>query len=447
MPAKMVSMMRLAAGCTACLALLAVTALASDEAAQQLRDPDPKVREKAVKQLGQEDNPANVSVLATAVQDSNEKVRLAVVKSLIHLGTPASLAPLSKAVQDGFPEIRLLAVDGLVNFYLPGYVDTGFGGFFRSLGNKVGGLFSDVDTAVIDADVKTDPDVIRTLAVTVNGSPGMETRVRAARALGILRAQAAVPELLKASFSNQVDLIVETLGAFQKIKDISVGPRIIFLLNYPQKSVQKAAADTLGILRTEAAIPDLQKLFQNTDDKNVRAAALDALAFIPAKEAAPLFVSDLEDKDKRLRISSALGLGRLQDPSNFGALEKAEEEEKDTGVRLALDFALVNAQLKGGKIEKMDSLTELVSNLTSRVHRGEARPYLIELARDPKVREALTTSLYSSEPDIRKNLCIVFGVSGDSASIGSLEVLLRDRDAEVANEASRAIRIIQSRSK
>ena len=436
----MLSIMRVTLACTACLVLLAVTALGSVEAEKQLQDPDPKVREKAVKQLGQEDDPANVSILATAVKDKDGKVRLAVVKSLIHLGTPASLPPLSRAVEDGFPEIRLLAIDGLLNFYLPGYVDTGFGGFFRSLGNKVGGLFSDVDTVVIPADVKPDPDVIRTLSVTLNGAPGMETRVRAARALGILRAQAAVPDLLKATFSNQVDLIVETLGAFQKIKDTSVGPRIIFLLNYPQKSVQKSAAEALGILRTEAAIPELQKLFENSDDKNIRAAALDALAFMPVKATAPVFVTFLEDQDRRLRASSALGLGRLQDPGNLSALETAEEAEKDTGVRLALDFAMVN----GGKT---DSLKEMVSNLSSRVHRGEARPYLIELARDPKIREALRPYLYSSDADIRKNLCIVFGASGDSASISALEPLLRDRDAEVANEANRAIRIIQSRGK
>lgn len=421
----------------ACL-LLAATAFASADAEKQLRDSDPKVREKAAKQLGQEDNPANVSILATAVQDQDEKVRMAVVKSLIYLGTPASLAPLSKAVEDGFPEIRFLAIDGLVNFYLPGYLDTGFGGFFRSLGSKVEGLFSDVDTAVIYADVKTDPDVIRTLAVAVNGAPDMATRARAARALGILRAQAAVPELLKATFSNNVDVIKAALGAFGKIKDTSVGPRISFLLNYPQKSVQVLAAGTLGVLRTESAIPDLQRLFQDSNDKDVRVAALDALSFMPTKQTAPLFAQHLDDKEKNFRISSALGLGRLQDPGYRDALMHAEEGEKDAGVRLALDFALV-------KQGQLDSLKELVSNLTSRVHRGEARPYLTELAREQPVREALRPYLNSSDADIRKNLCIVYGASGDSASISSLEVLLRDRDAEVANEAGRAIRIIRSR--
>ena len=422
------------------LLLLTASAFASADGERQLKDPDPKIRVMGAKLLGQEEDPNNVPILATAVQDKDEKVRMAVVKSLVHLGTRASLAPLSKAVQDGIPEIRYLAIDGLINFYLPGYIDTGFGGFFRSIGNKVEGMFSDTDTAVVAADVKADPDVIKTLSNALNGAPDTETRVRAARALGILRAQTAVPDLLQAAFSNNVDVILATLGAFNKIKDPSVGPRITFLLNYPQKSVQEAAATTVGLLRTESAIPDLQKMFQNASDKekDVRAAALDALAFMPTKDTAALFTQYLADKDKRLRTSSALGLGRLQDASYLPTLQKAAGAEKDTSVRLALDFAFV----KNGKL---DGLSELVSNLSSRVHRGEAVPYLTELAREPKIRESLRPYLGSRDADVRKNLCDVYAASGDAASISYLEDLTRDRDPEVANEANRAIRIIRAR--
>lgn len=419
--------------------LLAVPLLwASVEAEQQLRDPDPKVRERAAKALGEEGNPAYVPALAAAVEDKEAKVRMAVVKSLIHLGSPASLPPLSVAVRDGLPEIRYLAIDGLVNFYLPGYLDTGFGGFFRSVSNKVEGLFSDVDTVVADPDVKLEEGVIRALSQAMTGAPDMNTRVRAARALGILRAQSAIPDLLNAAFSNRLELIEEVLRAFQKIKDPSVGPRITFLLQYPQPDIQQAAATTLGLLRTESAIPELRRLFENSRDKNVRATVLEALAFMPQEATAPLFLQYVGDKEKRMRAAAALGLGRRKDSAHFSVLEQAYEKEKDTGVRLALDFALVAHG-------KLDALEELVSNLRSRMRRGEARPYLIELAREPSVREALYPRLYSPDSDLRKNLCMVFAASGDSASISRLDPLLRDQDSEVVLEASRAIRILRSR--
>ncbi|MBI2819670.1 MAG: HEAT repeat domain-containing protein [Acidobacteria bacterium] len=418
--------------------LLTATAIAQVEAENQLRDPDPKVRERAVRELGELNNPAYVPILGQVVRDPDEKVRMTVVKSLIRMGTEASLPPLCLAVRDGLPEIRYLAIDGIVNFYLPGYVDTGFGGLFRSVGQRFQSLFSDVDTAIADADTKLSPEVLDTLRKTVTGAPDMDTRVRAARALGILRAREAVPELIEAAFSNQVDLIAEVLRAFQKIQDTAVGPRIIFLLKYPQKSIQQRAATTLGLLRTHEAIPELRTVLENSGDKDVRIAALDALAFMPVPETAPLFQTYLEDREKRMRASAALALGRLQGANYSGLLMQARERERDAGVRLALAFSLV----AHGKMEYLD---ELVSNLSSRVRVGEARPYLIELARQGPVRSALYPKLYSSDSDLRKNLCMVLAASGDSASISYLEVLLRDSNSEVVQEASRAIRILRSR--
>jgi len=418
--------------------LLAAAAWPQVEAENQLRDPDPKVRERAVRELGESNNPAYVPVLAQLVRDPDEKVRTTAVKSLIRMGTEAGLAPLSVAIRDGLPEIRYLAIDGIVNFYLPGYIDPGFGGFFRSAGQRFQSLFSDVDTAIVDADAKLSPEVVETLRRTVTGAPDMRTRVRAARALGILRARQAVPSLLEAAFSNQVDLIAEVLRAFQKIQDISVGPRIIFLLKYPQASIQQRAAITLGLLRTHEAIPDLRILLETSQDKNVRIAALDALAFMPVPETAPVFEAFLNDREKQMRTSAALALGRIEGANYSGILAEARQKERDAGVRLALAFAMI----AHGRMELLD---ELVSNLSSRVHVGEARPYLIELARQDPVRHGLYPKLYSPDADIRKNLCTVLAASGDNTSVSYLEVLLKDSDAGVVQEASRAIRILRSR--
>lgn len=405
---------------------------------RQLRDPNPRERERAAKAFGEQGNPAYVPVLATLVQDADERVRTTVVRSLVRLGSPASLPPLALAIRDGIPEIRYLAVDGIINFYLPGYVETGFGGFFRSVTSRVENLFTDVDTVVADPDIRVDETVVRTLRQTVTGAPDMNTRVRAARALGILRVREALPDLVEAAFSNNVDLVMEALRAFQKIRDTSVGPRITFLLMYPQLEVQRAAAMTLGLLRTEGAIGDLRVALEASDDPEVRSAMLDALAFMPQEATAPIFLQHLSDRERRMRGPAALGLGRLKNPQYLSQLEQAWQQERDDGVKLALAFALV---FHG----RLEVLNELVERLPSRTRGGEARPYLIELARERPVRDALYAHLYSRDAEIRKGLCMVFGASGDSASIAQLENLLRDRDSEVALEASRAIRILRSR--
>ncbi|OFV99767.1 MAG: hypothetical protein A3F68_03035 [Acidobacteria bacterium RIFCSPLOWO2_12_FULL_54_10] len=405
---------------------------------KEINDPDPVVRERAAREFGEQGNPAYVSVVGAAVQDQNEKVRMAVVKSLIRLGSPASVSPLCTAVRDGIPEIRYLAIDGLINYYIPGFVDTGFSGFFRSVGRKVEGLFSDVDTLVVNADVRLDDEVVSTLRSSMIGAPEMETRRRAARALGILRAHTTIEDLVQATFSNDIGLIEESLRALQKINDRSAGPRVIFLLNYPQSSVQRLAAYTVGVLQAEEAIPDLQRLLSNSSDKVVRAAALDALAFMPKPETAPLFQQYLSDKERPMRIAAALGIGRLKDSASMEMIQQAAAKERDRSVQLALAFALVS-------FGQTSYLQELVDDLGSRARRGEARPYLIELARERNVRDALYPQLHSQNADVRINLCQVFAASGDSTSISYLETLLRDRDAAVSAEASRAIRILRSR--
>jgi HEAT repeat protein len=379
-----------------------------------------------------------VSLLGAVVRDSDERVRKAVVQSLVRTGTEASLSPLCVAVRDGLPEIRSLALDGIVNFYVPGYLNMGITEVFRSVSGTVGNLFSDVDTVMVDFGTEINPEVVETLRKTVIGAPDMRTRARAARAIGILRAREAAPELLEAAFGNSVDVTAEVLRAFQKIQDPSVGPRISFLLKYPQKSIQQRAAATLGMLRAESAIPELRALLENTGDKNVRSAALDALAFMPTAETAPLFLNNLSNKEKQMRASAALGLGRLKEANYSAMLEEALQTERDAAVRLALDFALV----AHGRMELLD---EVVSQLSSRVHVGEARPYLIELAREEAVRQALYPKLYSNDAEIRKNLCAILAASGNSSSISYLEVLLRDSKPEVVEEAGRAIRVLRAR--
>lgn len=86
---------------------------------------------------------------------------------------------------------------------------------------------------------------------------------------------------------------------------------------YPQKDVQIQAALTLGLLRVEEAIGDLRVTLETSEDNDIRAAALDALAFMPNESTALLFMRHLMDREKKLRVPAALGLGRFKTRSIF----------------------------------------------------------------------------------------------------------------------------------
>src|ERR1041384_7786870 len=98
------------------------------------------IRPKDVRDLAK--NGSNsIPRLQELLKDPNVDVRIEVVKQLTDIGTARSLDPLIQATNDNDPEVQLRAIDGLVNFYLPGYVKTGFAASLRRVGTSIKGKF------------------------------------------------------------------------------------------------------------------------------------------------------------------------------------------------------------------------------------------------------------------------------------------------------------------
>ena len=87
----------------------------------------------------------------------------------------------------------------------------------------------------------------------------------------------------------------------------------------------------------------------------------------------------------------------------------------------------------------------LVNTLNSKNHQGEAEPFLIELARDPKIRAALYPSLTGGAKDEKIGLARVMARSGSQDSVTPLEKVSQDTDADVAQEGVRALRNLRAR--
>ena len=101
------------------------------------------------------------------------------------------------------------------------------------------------------------PEIIAALGALVKGGVSMDARASAARALGVLRGRAALPDLIDAAHSKNSQLIYESLVAIEKIRDESAGPRIAFLLRDPDVKVQSTAIEAVGVLRDKEALPGL----------------------------------------------------------------------------------------------------------------------------------------------------------------------------------------------
>ena len=423
--------------------LLPVLLLSLSLPAQESRSQDTVSRRRTARALARQ-GPDAIPQLVPLISDPDLEVRIEAIKALVDIGTQASLDPLVSATRDSDPEIQIRATDGLVNFYLPGYVRTGLSATLRRAGNRITARFTESNDQVVDSYVEVRPQIIEALGRIARGGSSMESRANAARAVGILRGKDAIPDLLEALRSRDSQLMYECLVAFQKIRDRSVGARIVPFVRDLDKRVQVAAIEASGLLYNLDALPDLRDVLKRTEDKDVRRAALTAIAMLPDPGNRSLLLTYLRDKDAALREAAAEGLGRLKDPADLQLLETAFDEERNSSARVSVAFALV----MHGKLEisEFSPLQYLVNTLNSAARSGEAQPLLIEAARDAAVRKALQPALRSGTRDEKIGLCWVMGRSGGPEEVPLLEALTRDPDAEVVSEALRALRILKART-
>jgi HEAT repeat protein len=414
----------------------------AQQPAQQAPQGDTKQRAKAVRDMAGRGTEA-IPAIAGYLRDIDLSVRLEAVKALDEIGGPKTVDALVEAARDNDPEIQIRATDGLVNVYMPGYLKSGITGSLSRAGSSIKAKFSDTNDQIIDAYVEVPLPVIQVLGRLSRSGASLDSRANAARAVGILRGRAAIPDLLEALNSKDNRLMYESLVAVQKINDPSAGPGVAFLLRDLDEKVQIAAIQTTGMLRNTAAAADLRGVLDRARTLKVRREALSALAMLNDPADHGVYLRYLSDKDDGLRASAAEGLARLKDPADQPALEKAFESERNTNARLSLAFALVS--LGNRQMSEFSPLQYLVNTLNSKAYRGVSIAFLTELARDAAVREAIYPLLGHATREEKTGISIVLGRSGDRDSQQYLDALVKDPDPEVMQEGTRSLRTLHTR--
>ncbi len=419
---------------------LAVTCLALFGQAPQ--NPDPKERVKTARELGKQGSAA-IAQLRPMLSDPVAEVRVEVVKAIVDIGTQASLDPLIQATRDNEPEVQIRATDGLVNFYYPDYVRNGLSASLRKVGNFFRDAFTQTADVVIPPYVQVRPDVIEALGKLARGGVNMTVRANAAHAIGILRGQAALPDLYEALRSKDDLVMYESLYAIQKIRDPNSAPHIQYLLRDLDEKVQITAIETTGLLRNRDALPELRRMMTSPRNKKVARAALTAIAMIPDEQSRPVYLKYMEDKDDGLRGAAAEGLGRLKNTADAPALDKAFNSERKMSPRLSNAFAL--AMMGKTEIAEFSPLQYLINSLNSTAWRGVGRALLIELARETPVRRSLEQATQGGTRQEKVELAQILAGSGDRETLASLDKLSRDPDTEVAQAALNAMRSLKAR--
>ncbi len=387
--------------------------------------------------------PSAIPKLQDLLKNPDVDVRVEVVKQLTTIGTQRSLDPLILATRDTDAEVQIRATDGLVNFYLPGYVQTGLGASIKRVGTGIKGHFTDTNDQVIPPFVVVRPEVTAALGQLARAAASTDAQANAARALGILRAKAAVPDLIQAAHSRNTEVIYESLTALEKIRDESAAPQISFLLHDLDPKVQAAAIETTGLLLNKSAVPELIGVLNRTRDARVRHAALTAIAMLPLDSSRPLYAQYLNDKDDKMRAAAAEGYARLQSPADLPTIDKAWQAETKTSPRLSMAFAMV--MLGKTQLSEFSPLQYLINTLNSAAYKGVALPFLVEAARNEAVLHSLYPPMASGTKDEKIGLLRVLARSGDQSSVAEAQKLTNDPDNDVSQEALRTVRTLQAR--
>jgi len=420
-----------------CLLLLIVC-----QAYSQTQNPSPAKAQIASIRALEKGGVSTLPDLARFLQNPDRSVRVEAVKAIVKVGSTESLDPLIIATRDSDPEIRIRATEGIVNVYQPGFVtDNSLGGLFTHGVRQVKSFFSSRNDSVIDDDVTVRDDVSQAISREINFGGEMPPRSNAALAAGILRLKGAVLDLLKALHSNDSDLVFESLVALQKIHDPSAGAGVGFLVRDPDERTQITALETVGVLRSTEAAPDVRYAIQNARDLKVKRGALGALAMLALPEDRALFRQYVMNGDPGLRAAALEGLGRVREPEDTPAIQASyDEANADWRIHLAAAFALVNE----GNVstEEFSPLQYLVENLNSRQRADVADAYLKELIHRAEVRKSIVKTLDEATTAQKLALCWIFAASRSADLLPTLNQLAHDNDAGVEIAAKRAEHVI-----
>jgi HEAT repeat protein len=298
-----------------------------------------------------------------------------------------------------------------------------YGGTLQRAGNSIRAKFTDTNDQIIDAYVEVPLPVIQILGRLSRGGASIESRANAARALGILRGQAAIPDLLEALNSKDGRLMYESLVALQKIRDPAAGPGLAFLLRDLDEKVQVAALQATGILRNQGAASDVREVIDRARTPRIRREALTTLGMLADPADRGIFLRYLNDKDDGLRAAGAEGLARLKNSADRPALEKAFEAERNAGTRLSMAFAVVS--MGNHQMSEFSPLQYLVNTLNSKAYRGVAIAFLTEVTRDTEVRQAIYPILTHATRDEKTGMSMVQARSGDRDREPYLKTLVK----------------------
>ena len=375
------------------------------------------------------------------LRNPDPELRISAVRLLRDASYPEAIAPMAALVNDPINDIQLEVMSAQLAFFLvedvPMKRKVAFVVEVRS-GGRAPKAFDMGPLAVWPKPAP--PELVKSLLNAVDDE-NATVRLEAIYTLGVVGGQGieedAAQQLIKAL--DHYDPAIRT-GAARVIGRLRIqgaGDALIKAMNDSNANVRYASMRALGEVGEGRALQALTDQLNYYGKGEGAWSALDALARIAHPSSVELFKTHIEAKDPYLRRAAAEGLGRTGYVSASETLQNLATTDHSDMVRAAAAFALK----KLGQRSYLDRLIDFAYNGKTR---DQVRSYLLELG--PSVTPDLLPRLQEPSEETRRTVAEVLGVVGNTSTIAALSPLLKDRESDVVEAATRAIERIKMRT-
>lgn len=238
-----------------------------------------------------------------------EKVRQHVVRAFSYNRDPDTVKDLLKLIRDPDETIQALSIEALL--------------------------------AIHNGTPITDPAVVDAVLLTMKHSTGKEVHEAACKALAGFGSEKAIEPLIGfiKNRDTNIRVVQEAAKALGRLHAQRAIPELRELLRPPDKGARTTVIEVLGKLHDKSIVPMLVDIVRNEKNMTTLRIAIEALERIASPEAVPDLTRRLLHRDLSLRdelpsdVRSAMAsaLGAIGDPSAIPALKEALKNEKNEG--------------------------------------------------------------------------------------------------------------------
>jgi len=396
-----------------------------------LRKQNPSARREIITEVAERGRPGDVDVLVESLKDDHPGVQEAAARSLVQIGNEGAVQQLIGMLREA-PGIRNVALE-VIGQLLPG----GMSALLEALRSQD----AEVRKFIVDTfGTHNDPRLIAPIMPLLR-DPSPNVRAAAAEALGRLRAEDAVGELIQLLRDEQW-VAFSAITALGNIGSTDAVDPLVDVVRQGDLPVAYAALETIAALDREAAtLPFLLEL-GDTVSRDLQPALVKTLVSLAERRPTDLWTrldrdrwvllltETLQAEDADVRCAAMTALGLLGEASSadgildmYACLENPSEDTADRAVQALVGVGNLQALLDAAQEDEDDRVAQVAIRALGVMRASEAVPVLGQIRRS------------STNWERRRLAVIALGMIGTEAALEYLVEAVDDETGYVRREA------------